>query len=89
MTRHLTKIPVMPISYGERSRSSSAQRDGRSGRLARRTAHHISCRAGPAKVHLKLAFNWDIKPLYDVIVRIPGAPTPTSGSSAATITTPG
>ena len=27
---------------------------------------------GPAKVHLKLKFNWDSKPLYDVIARIPG-----------------
>ncbi len=31
---------------------------------------------GPAKVHLKLKFNWDIKPLYDVIARIPGAAYP-------------
>ncbi len=31
---------------------------------------------GPAKVHLKVASNWDIKPLYDVIVTIPGATYP-------------
>ena len=31
---------------------------------------------GPAQVHLKLAFNWDIKPLYDVIARIPGCDVP-------------
>ena len=28
---------------------------------------------GPAKVHLKVHSNWDIKPLYDVIVKIPGS----------------
>jgi N-acetylated-alpha-linked acidic dipeptidase len=27
---------------------------------------------GPAKVHLKVTSNWEIGPLYDVIVRIPG-----------------
>jgi N-acetylated-alpha-linked acidic dipeptidase len=27
-------------------------------------------------VHLKLEFNWDIKPVYDVIARIPGSVTP-------------
>ena len=31
---------------------------------------------GPAKVHLKLAFNSDLKPLYDVVARIPGASYP-------------
>ena len=31
---------------------------------------------GPAKVHLKVSFNWDIKPIYDVIARIPGAEQP-------------
>ena len=33
--------------------------------------YHIG--PGRRKVHLKLAFNWDIKPLYNVIVRIPGS----------------
>jgi N-acetylated-alpha-linked acidic dipeptidase len=31
---------------------------------------------GPAKVHMKVASNWDRKPLYNVIVRIPGAVYP-------------
>src|SRR5713226_6220731 len=31
---------------------------------------------GPAKVHLKVKSNWDIKRLYDVIVRIPGLGEP-------------
>ena len=37
-------------------------------------AYHVG--PGPAKVHLKLLFNWDRKPLYDVIVRIPGSKYP-------------
>jgi N-acetylated-alpha-linked acidic dipeptidase len=31
---------------------------------------------GPAKVHLKAKFNWDLKTLYDVIARIPGSQFP-------------
>jgi N-acetylated-alpha-linked acidic dipeptidase len=31
---------------------------------------------GPAQVHLKVAFNWDIKPVYDVIAKIPGSVEP-------------
>ena len=31
---------------------------------------------GPAKVHLKLAFNWDLKPVYDVIATMRGAEEP-------------
>ena len=34
-------------------------------------SYHVG--PGPAKVHLKVSFNWDIKPVYDVIARIPGA----------------
>jgi N-acetylated-alpha-linked acidic dipeptidase len=31
---------------------------------------------GPARVHLKLAFNWNLAPIYDVIARIPGSERP-------------
>ncbi|MGA8528614.1 MAG: transferrin receptor-like dimerization domain-containing protein, partial [Acidobacteriaceae bacterium] len=31
---------------------------------------------GPAKVHLKVAFNWDTKPVNDVIAKIPGSVAP-------------
>jgi len=37
-------------------------------------AYHVG--PGPAKVHLKVAFNWDIKPVYDVIAKISGAEYP-------------
>ena len=38
----------------------------------------IPYKTGPsvAKAHLALAFNWDRKPLYDVIARIPGSTLP-------------
>ncbi len=43
-----------------------------------RGALAISYHVGPgaAKVHLKVSFNWDIKPVYDVIAKIPGAERP-------------
>ncbi|HWC99866.1 MAG TPA: M28 family metallopeptidase, partial [Candidatus Sulfopaludibacter sp.] len=73
----LTKIPVMPISYGDAQPLLAAIQ----GRLAPDNWHgglpityHVG--PGPARVHLKLAFNWDLKPLYDVIVRIPGTTYP-------------
>ena len=73
----LTKIPVMPISYGDAQPLLSALR-GPVVPPAWRGALPITYHAGPgpAKVHLKLKFNWDIKTLYDVIVRIPGAVYP-------------
>jgi N-acetylated-alpha-linked acidic dipeptidase len=73
----LTKIPVMPISYGDAQPMLAALR-GPLAPEAWRGALPITYHVGPgaAKVHLKLAFNWDIKPLYDVIVRIPGSTFP-------------
>ncbi|HEV3200659.1 MAG TPA: M28 family metallopeptidase [Bryobacteraceae bacterium] len=73
----LTKIPVLPISYGDAQPLLAALK-GRVAPGAWRGAlpltYHLG--PGPAKVHLKLAFNWDLKPIYDVIARIPGAVYP-------------
>ncbi|SPF47486.1 Glutamate carboxypeptidase II [Candidatus Sulfopaludibacter sp. SbA4] len=73
----LTKIPVMPISYGD-ARPLLAALTGpvapEKWRGALPITYHVG--PGPAKVHLKLAFNWDLKPLYDVIARIPGTAYP-------------
>ena len=73
----LTKIPVMPISYGD-AQPLLAALQGPVAPAAWRgglpLTYHIG--PGPAKVHLKLAFNWDLKPLYDVIARIPGSRYP-------------
>jgi len=37
---------------------------------------HYHVGPGPAKVHLRVAANWDIKPVYDVVFKIPGASEP-------------
>jgi N-acetylated-alpha-linked acidic dipeptidase len=73
----ITKIPVMPISYGDAQPLLAALK-GPIVPAAWRGALPIAYHAGPgpAKVHLKLSFNWDLKPLYDVIVRIPGSTDP-------------
>ena len=73
----ITKIPVMPISYGDAQPLLAAM----TGPLAPegfRGGLPITYRLGPgpAKVHFKISFNWDIKPLYDVIARIPGSSAP-------------
>jgi N-acetylated-alpha-linked acidic dipeptidase len=69
----ITKIPVLPISSGE-AQPLLAQLTGpvvpEAWRGALPITYHIG--PGPAKVHLKLEFNWDLRPVYDVISRIPG-----------------
>jgi N-acetylated-alpha-linked acidic dipeptidase len=73
----LTKIPVQPISYADAQPLLAALK-GRTApenwRGALPITYHVG--PGPAKVHLKVSFNWDLKPLYDVIARIPGATYP-------------
>ncbi len=36
--------------------------------------YHIG--PGPAKVHFKLEFNWDLRPAYDVIAKMKGSEYP-------------
>lgn len=73
----LTKIPVLPISYAdaqpllEAISGPVAPRDWRGGLGV---TYHIG--PGPAKVHLKVFANWQMKPLYDVIAKIPGSTYP-------------
>jgi N-acetylated-alpha-linked acidic dipeptidase len=73
----ITKIPVLPISYAD-AQPLLAALTGPMAPMAWRGAlpmpYHIG--PGPAKVHLKVASNWDTKRLYDVIVRIPGSTYP-------------
>ena len=87
----LLKIPVLPISYGDALpllRNLKGPVAPESWRGALPITYHVG--AGPAKVHLKLAFDWQERPLYNVIARIDGSQVSrTSGSSTATITTPG
>jgi len=73
----LTKIPVLPISYGD-AQPLLEQLSGpvapESWRGALPITYHIG--PGPAQVHLKLQFNWDLKTIYDVIGTIPGSVYP-------------
>ena len=70
----ITTIPVLPISYGDAQpllaalKGPMAPEDWRGG-LA--IPYHVG--AGPAKVHLKVESNWDLKKVNDVIAKIPGA----------------
>jgi len=73
----ITKIPVMPISYGDAKPLLAAiggQTVPREWRGGLPITYHVG--PGPAKVHLKVSSNWDIKPIYDVIARIPGSAFP-------------
>jgi N-acetylated-alpha-linked acidic dipeptidase len=74
---YLTKIPTLPISYGD-AQPLLAALTGPMAPADWRGALAIPYRlgAGAAKVHLKVAFNWDTKPLYDVIAKIPGSAFP-------------
>ena len=73
----LTKIPVMPISYEDaepllRNLGGDVVPEKWRGNLP--LTYHVG--PGPARAHLHLKFNWDRKPLYDVIARIPGSRYP-------------
>jgi len=72
-----TKIPTLPISYGDAQPLLAALK-GPVAPEQWRGALPITYRIGPgpAKVHLKVKANWDLKTIYDVIVRIPGAVYP-------------
>jgi N-acetylated-alpha-linked acidic dipeptidase len=69
----LTKIPVLPISYGDALpllRALGGPVAPVDWRGALPITYHLG--AGPARVHLKLAFNWNMVPARDVIARMPG-----------------
>ena len=73
----ILKIPVLPISYGDalpllRNLGGPVAPADWRGSLP--ITYHVG--GGPAKVHLKLAFEWKVRPLYDVIARIPGSAWP-------------
>jgi N-acetylated-alpha-linked acidic dipeptidase len=72
-----TKIPTLPISYAD-AQPLLAALTGPVAPERWRGALPITYRVGPgtSKVHLKVSFNWDTKPLYDVIARIPGSTYP-------------
>ncbi len=74
---NLLKIPVLPISYHDakpllESLDGPVVPDGWQGALP--FTYHMG--AGKTKVHLKLEFNWNMVPCYDVIAMIKGAQYP-------------
>ena len=69
----LTKIPVLPISYGDAEPLLAAitgQVAPRSWRGGLGLTYHVG--PGAAKVHLKVKSDWNLKTIYDVIAKIPG-----------------
>jgi N-acetylated-alpha-linked acidic dipeptidase len=73
----LQKIPVLPISYADALPLLNALNGPvapESWRGALPLTYHIG--PGPALVHLNLDFDWSIRPVYDVIARIPGSELP-------------
>ncbi len=75
--KSITKIPVLPISYGDAQPLLAALAGPMAPEEWRGTlpiSYHVG--PGPAQVHLKVAFNWDTKPVYDVIAKIPGSVAP-------------
>src|SRR5437763_7177975 len=73
----ITKIPVLPISYGDALpllRALGGPMAPPDWRGSLPIPYHIG--AGPARVHLKLEFNWNLSPVYDVIARLPGTEQP-------------
>jgi N-acetylated-alpha-linked acidic dipeptidase len=73
----LLKIPVLPISYHDAEPLLRAL-DGPVAPPDWRGALPFTYHIGPGKahVHLKLAFNWDMKELHDVIAKLPGSEFP-------------
>jgi N-acetylated-alpha-linked acidic dipeptidase len=75
--RSILKIPVMPISYADAQPLLAALggpvAPGR-WRGSLPVTYHIG--PGPARVHLVISSDWGLKPLYDVIARIPGKQSP-------------
>jgi N-acetylated-alpha-linked acidic dipeptidase len=70
----ITKIPVLPISYGD-AQPLLAAMTGPMAPYAWRGGLPISYRLGPgaSQVHLVVKSNWDLKPVNDVIAKIPGS----------------
>jgi N-acetylated-alpha-linked acidic dipeptidase len=73
----LTKIPVMPISYGDALpllKALGGPVAPESWRGALPVTYHLG--PGPARVHLTLAFDWKLAPLYNVIATLAGSERP-------------
>src|SRR5699024_7789835 len=77
-TKVIKKIPVLPISYQDarpllEAMGGPEAPSAWAGSLP--ITYHLGGE-GKTKVHLKLAFNWDITPAYDVIAILEGSEYP-------------
>ncbi len=73
----LTRIPVLPISYGDAEpllRALGGAMTPASWRGALPLPYRFG--PGPARVHLQLAFDWNTKAVHDVIAVLPGGELP-------------
>jgi N-acetylated-alpha-linked acidic dipeptidase len=73
----ITKIPVLPISWGDALPLLSALAGPvapEKWRGALAITYHVG--PGPARVHLKVTSNWDLKPVNDVIAILRGSEDP-------------
>lgn len=73
----LTRIPVLPISYGDAQPLLAALAgpmapEGWRGALPQ--PYRLG--PGPARVHLKVKFDWSLQPIHDVIAVLRGASSP-------------
>ena len=73
----MPKIPVLPLSYSD-AQPLLAAIQGPIAPEGWRGSLPITYRMGPgaAKVHLKVSFNWDLKPVYDVVATLRGTEEP-------------
>lgn len=73
----IMKIPVLPISYGDAQPILEAMGGPvapPSWRGALPLTYHLG--PGPARVHMKLSFNWDLVTAHDVIAMLRGSERP-------------
>ncbi|HLK16164.1 MAG TPA: transferrin receptor-like dimerization domain-containing protein [Fimbriimonadaceae bacterium] len=73
----IAKIPTLPISYADALpllRNMGGPVAPETWRGALPITYHLG--GGPAKVHLKVAFNWNTVPCRDVVARFPGSERP-------------
>ncbi len=73
----ITKIPVLPLSYGDAQPLLAALR-GRVVPARMRGALPLTYRfgPGPARVHLKVKSDWKTRPIYNVIATLKGSTDP-------------
>ncbi len=73
----LVKIPVLPVAWGD-ARPLLEALGGPVAPPAWRGALPLTYRLGPgpARVHLRLAFDWQLTPAYNVIARVRGRELP-------------